>query len=104
MTDCRRFVVLRHETPAGYARPPHWDLMLETGDVLRTWALAAEPQAGRAVVAEQLADHRLGSLAYEGLIWGGRGEVKRWGQGVWELVREAEGELVALVRGEKLVG
>ena len=32
-----RFVVLRHETPPGYPRPPHYDLMLEQEGGLWTW-------------------------------------------------------------------
>ena len=33
-----RYVILQHDTPPGYPRPLHWDLMLEQGRTLRTWA------------------------------------------------------------------
>jgi len=90
--------------PKDSARPLHWDLMLETGGILRTWALPAEPAAGRELIAEPLADHRLAYLDYEGPISGERGEVARWDRGVWELLDESGEKLVARLRGEKLVG
>ena len=54
--DCRmpRFVVLLHETPAGYSRGTHFDLMLEYGEALRTWALNKLPLAGDPVIAHRL--------------------------------------------------
>src|SRR4051794_23553598 len=61
-----RFVLLRHETPAGSERPTHFDLMLEHNGVLRTWALSGLPAAGEPLLAEQLPDHRLAYLDYEG--------------------------------------
>ena len=65
-----RFVVLYHETPPDHDRPPHFDLMLETGQVLRTFALPRWPAAGEVTAAEALADHRLAYLDYEGPITG----------------------------------
>ena len=90
-----RFVLLYHECPPGFERPSHWDLMLQAGDALRTWALVQLPrgwQAAReqtaiswpdcppaadsnAVEAEQLDDHRLAYLEYEGPLSGDRGRV-----------------------------
>ena len=50
-----RFVILRHEPPVeGGGRPLHWDLMLEAGDRLLTWALDREPQLGATIGAEKL--------------------------------------------------
>lgn len=74
-----RYVILTHDHPF-----PHWDLMLEDGGVLRTWRLLAEPAAGQVVRAEQLADHRLAYLDYEGPVSGGRGSVARWDHGTYE--------------------
>ena len=75
-----RFVILEHDHPV-----LHWDLMLEAGDVLRTWRLA-EPPTGQtfAIAAESLPDHRLAYLEYEGPVSGNRGSVKRWDHGVFE--------------------
>ena len=80
-----RFVVLRHETPPGYARPAHFDLMLEVGGVLRTWAALSLPAVGgEPVAAERLPDHRLDYLNYEGPVSGDRGCVSRVDWGTYE--------------------
>jgi hypothetical protein len=50
-----RFVILRHDSPRGV----HYDLMLEDGDVLKTWALPQPPEAGVEMVCDALPDHRL---------------------------------------------
>ena len=63
-----RFVILEHDYPV-----QHWDLMLEAGDVLRTWRLIAPPDKTQAVAAESLGDHRLAYLDYEGPVSGNRG-------------------------------
>ncbi len=99
-----RFVVLRHEMPADSDRPSHWDFMLQQGEALRTWALAEEPRAGREVAAEQLADHRLAYLDYEGPVSGDRGTVTRWDQGEYRLIDESERQLQLELQGEQLDG
>jgi len=99
-----RFVVLKHTTPADSARPTHWDLMLETDGVLRTWALPAEPAASETMIAESLADHRLAYLDYEGPIAGNRGDVARWDQGTWKLLALSEDQLMAELLGHRLIG
>jgi hypothetical protein len=80
-----RFVILEHDHPR-----LHWDFMLEAGDVLKTWRLAAPPQAGPAVDAVPLPDHRHQYLDYEGPVSGNRGRVARWdaGEFVWRLHTE----------------
>ena len=72
-----RFVVLLHETPSGYPRGAHLDLMLEHAGALRTWALEKPPLPGEIVVAERLPDHRLEYLDYEGAVSHDRGVVSR---------------------------
>src|SRR5262249_42830737 len=63
----------------------HWDLMLECGEVLKTWRLAEAPAQGQTVRAEAIADHRKLYLDYEGPVSGSRGKVKRWDGGFyWE--------------------
>jgi len=94
------FVVLQHDHPRGL----HFDFMLETGDVLRTWALAEEPTDGLAIDAEALPDHRRAYLEYEGPVSGDRGTVICWDRGEYELVAESEGELIAALHGKKLQG
>lgn len=75
-----RFVILEHDHPE-----LHWDLMLETGDVLRTWRLAEPPTAiGQSIRAIPIADHRTMYLDYEGPVSGNRGTVNRWDAGRFE--------------------
>lgn len=95
-----RFVVLRHDCPRGL----HWDFMLEAEGVLRTWALAEEPSAGVACAAEQLPDHRLAYLDYEGEVSGGRGSVTRYDQGEYRLEKDDAAGVVMELRGTRLCG
>lgn len=97
-----RFVVLEHDSPRGR----HWDLMLENGQVLATWALAEPPDAGHAIAAQPLPDHRPAYLDYEGPISGNRGHVTRWDRGEYEILAGGFGqeELHATFHGEKLRG
>ena len=99
-----RFVLLLHETPEGYARGTHFDLMLEAEGVLRTWALDALPAAGATVAAERLADHRLAYLDYEGEVAGGRGHVRRVDQGDYTTVEEAPDRILMDICGRQLRG
>ena len=106
-----RFVLLYHTCPPHYERRSHWDLMLEAGKTLRTWALvqlpsdwnssqtrtAADhpdcpPVAGEnSVCADQLANHRLDYLEKEGPLSGDRGHVRRIDRGTYENVAETPG-------------
>jgi hypothetical protein len=99
-----RFAILEHDTPPGSARARHWDVMLEQGAVLRTWAAPQPPQIGMSLDIEQLADHRLAYLDYEGPVSGGRGTVTRFDTGQYELLRESPLELLFTLAGEKLRG
>jgi hypothetical protein len=97
-----RFVALLHETPAGYSRKTHFDLMFEVGDSLRTWALDALPAAGQTVPSERLPDHRPVYLDFEGQLGGDRGGIRRVDQGDYELVEESETRWVVRLSGGKL--
>jgi hypothetical protein len=98
-----RFVLLYHDCPPNYERPSHWDLMLEAGDTLRTWALPFLPRIWRAahaltvtlhpscpaisdkdtVTVELLGDHRLAYLEFEGALADNRGHVVRIASGTY---------------------
>jgi hypothetical protein len=93
-----RYVILEHDFPA-----LHWDFMLEAGDVLKAWRLAAPPQPGGAVAAEPSSDHRRAYLDYEGPVGGGRGTVTRWDAGTFSWEEAAEGVAVRLA-GARLRG
>jgi hypothetical protein len=93
------FVILEHDHPF-----LHWDFMLESGDVLRTWRLHAKPQAGAAVAAESLGDHRMAYLDYEGPVSGNRGSVKRWDFGTFAWEEDTPERIVVRLQGERCAG
>jgi hypothetical protein len=99
-----RFVVLHHDFPVGHARRAHWDLMLEWGQSLRTWAVASEPGAASEAEAEALPDHRLKYLDYEGPVSNDRGSVTQWDAGQYDLELDCEGQLTVQLRGRRLNG
>jgi hypothetical protein len=99
-----RFVILRHDVPAGYERPSHWDFMLEVDGVLRTWALPGLPGAASPIEAEALADHRLDYLQIEGPISGSRGFVARWDEGVFATLDASDTQWVVELAGNRLRG
>lgn len=99
-----RFVILRHEPSVSGGKPLHWDFMLESGDVLRTWSLESEPQPSCVLFAEELAAHRKDYLDYEGPISGDRGFVQQWDAGTYEVTREGPAELRVQLRGRLLSG
>ncbi len=112
----RRFVLLRHECPAQFAKPSHWDFMLESDGVLMTWELRQLPSswlvalqlksadASPTASATRLADHRLAYLDYEGPISGNRGSVRRVDHGTYQVLQEDAGRLVVELEGSVLSG
>lgn len=100
----RRFVVLRHEPGEAGPRELHWDLMLEFGDSLRTWALMSEPHVGEAILAEELAHHRLDYLDYEGPVARGRGNVSRFDRGTFNVEEDSPEQLSVDLCGGLLSG
>lgn len=117
-----RFVLLYHDCPSSYERASHWDFMLESGDVLRTWVLeqlpadwaslcsrttAAYPNcpllaAENTVAAIRLADHRRDYLTLEGPLSGDRGRVIRVAAGMYRGDLESPGELRVALTGDDL--
>jgi len=95
----RRFVVLTHDYPV-----LHWDLMLEKKAALRTWRLAHEPDGPGPIDAEELPDHRLAYLDYEGAVSGGRGTVRRFDRGEFMVVEETAARVVVELEGKLLRG
>jgi DNA polymerase Ligase (LigD) len=94
-----RFALLEHQWDG-----VHWDLLLEAGEALRTWAIDAPIVPDRILPARALGDHRPVYLEYEGAIAGGRGRVRRVDRGIYEpLVWTPEWVRVVL-SGAQLVG
>jgi hypothetical protein len=94
-----RFAILEHDYPI-----LHWDLLLESGPVLRTWRLGAPPEPGKRIDAAPSFDHRLVYLDYEGPISGGRGQVKRWDVGTFTWEEEAPERIAIRLEGRRFEG
>lgn len=74
-----RFAILTHDHPT-----LHWDFLLEQGDSCRTWRLLSSPDSPGDIPAEEIAEHRLMYLDYEGPVSGNRGTVTQWDAGTFE--------------------
>jgi hypothetical protein len=95
-----RYVILEHDHPF-----LHWDLMLQTGDVLRTWRLDGVPATGQSVAATALGPHRAAYLDYEGPVSGGRGSVVAWDRGDYiELVPPRQDVIHVRLIGQRWSG
>jgi len=99
-----RFVLVRHEMPAGNRRATHWDFMLEQGETLRTWALDDELRPEAVVFGQALPDHRVAYLDYEGPVSGDRGSVSRVDSGSYLVIEETERVLTVQLSGQRRCG
>ncbi len=100
----RRFVVQEH-----HARRLHWDLRLEHGGVLVSFALPrgipAHPAENRLAVHTE--DHPLEYLEFEGEIPKGEygaGTMSVWDRGTFEAEKFRDDEVIATFHGERLRG
>jgi bifunctional non-homologous end joining protein LigD len=107
----RRFVIQKHA-----ATRLHYDLRLEVGGVLKSWAVPKGPSLnpGDKRLAVHVEDHPLEYRKFEGVIpkgqYGG-GEVIVWDQGTYELeghldadAQLARGDLKFILHGKKVRG
>lgn len=78
--------------------------MLESKGALATWALVREPATGQPIPAHVLADHRATYLDYEGPVSGGRGTVRRWDRGSYQLLERTPTRWVVTIDGQRLCG
>lgn len=107
-----RFVLVRHEVPPDFPRDSHWDLMLESGSVLLTWALSRLPWDSSEMDAVErgelhalrLDDHRTDYLNYEGPVSGNRGTVTQVDAGTYEAIPAPHDRLRFRLRGRQIRG
>jgi DNA ligase D-like protein (predicted 3'-phosphoesterase) len=98
-----RFVVQLHD-----ATTLHFDLRLQLGDVLRSWAVPKGPSLDPAVrrLAVQVDDHSLAAGEFEGVRGQSRGTgaVIVWDEGTVDILRLEPDHLSFAVEGQKLAG
>jgi bifunctional non-homologous end joining protein LigD len=99
-----RFVVQLHD-----ATTLHFDLRLQIGDVLRSWAVPKGPSLDPAVrrLAVPVEDHSLAAGEFEGVHEGqsrGSGAVIVWDEGTVDVLRDEPDHLSFVLHGHKLTG
>jgi DNA ligase D-like protein (predicted 3'-phosphoesterase) len=99
-----RFVVQLHD-----ATTLHFDLRIQVGDVLRSWAVPKGPSLDPAVrrLAVPVEDHDLAAGEFEGVHEGqsrGSGAVIIWDEGLAEVTRDEPRHLAFTLHGSKLAG
>lgn len=87
----------------------HYDLRLEKGGVLKSWAIPKRPpkNAGTKRLAIQTEDHDPDYAFFEGEIEEGRygaGTVEVWDRGTYQEEKWKENEIIVDIDGEKLQG
>ena len=99
-----RFVVQLHD-----ATTLHFDLRIQAGEVLRSWAVPKGPSLDPGVrrLAVPVEDHALSAGEFEGVHEGqrrGSGAVVIWDEGSAEITRDEPGHLSFTLHGRKLAG
>src|SRR3954453_18753239 len=102
--DLPRFVVQEH-----HARRLHWDLRLEHDGTLASWAVpkGIPPDPERNNLAARTEDHPLEYLDFHGEIPAGNygaGTMTIWDQGVYELHKWRDTEVMVTLHGERVQG
>lgn len=99
-----RFVVQLHD-----ATTLHFDFRLQSGEVLRSWAVPKGPSLDPGVrrLAVPVEDHSLAAGEFEGVHDGqrrGTGVVIIWDEGTADIVHDEPGHLSFILHGGKLSG
>jgi DNA ligase D-like protein (predicted 3'-phosphoesterase) len=99
-----RFVVQLHD-----AATLHFDFRLQSGDVLRSWAVPKGPSLDPGVrrLAVPVDDHSLAAGEFEGVHDGqrrGTGAVIIWDEGTADIIRDEPGHVSFVLHGRKLSG
>ncbi len=102
MENDKKFVIQKHSR----ADNVHWDLMLESGEMLETYRLEAPPEklSAQKNPAVKIFDHPLKFLTYEGSVNNGKGGVEIADSGTYQLLSEAENLREMQICGKILKG
>lgn len=97
-----RFVIHKH-TQEGQT---HWDLMVEQGDVLKTWRLDNPPEklSSQKTKATPIFDHDKKFLTYQGPVNNGKGIVEIADEGNCIIESETDKEIKIKLEGKILKG
>ena len=98
------YVIQKHQ-----ASHLHYDLRLEEGGVLKSWAIPKLPPTEEGVrrLAVETEDHPLGYEEFEGVIPDGEygaGKVEVWDQGTYLPLETDPGKRIVEIKGHKLSG
>jgi DNA ligase D-like protein (predicted 3'-phosphoesterase) len=97
------FVVQEH-----HATHLHYDFRLEMDGVLKSWAVPKEPPLEKGIkrLAIQVDDHDISYASFEDVITEGygKGTVKIWDKGTFDLELRNEKELAFVLNGNKMKG
>jgi len=98
------YVIQRHQ-----ASRLHYDLRLQEGSVLKSWAVPKTPpeKPGERRLAVEVEDHPLDYASFEGTIPEGAygaGTVKIWDKGTYELLEAGPSKRLVSIHGRRLKG
>jgi hypothetical protein len=84
----------------------HWDLMIEAGDILKTWRLENPPEklATQKTKATPIFDHDKKFLTYQGTVNNGKGTVEIVDEGICIVESETNKEIKINFNGKVLKG
>lgn len=113
-----RFVIQKHILigpvrtgcrPGGQAkqRTAHFDMMIEKGGKLLTWSIPnilSLLKNDKITQAKKLPEHRSLYLHYEGKISRGRGKVKIWDKGTYQIKQCRDDFILISLKGKRLKG
>ncbi len=102
MKTAGKFVIQEHARDDSV----HWDLMLETGEVLQTYRLELPPDKllEQRCTAVKIVDHSLKFLTYEGAVNNGKGSVRIVEAGTYQLLSKDKRCIGLQLDGEILKG
>jgi len=99
------FVIHKHTK----GNETHWDLMIESGDVLKTWRLENPPEklvseANEKTKATPIADHDKKFLTYQGIVNNGKGTVEIVDEGTCIIESISENDMKIIFDGKIVRG